>query len=406
MHAPKGWIRAPVNTFGEVSAGRQRSPNFIQGKPRPYLRVANVFESYIDTSDVNEMPFTDAEFERYKLEIGDILLNEGQSTELVGRPAMYEGIPANCCFQNTLVRFKANDSVSPYYALQRFLLCLYDGTFQSISKKTTSIAHLGVSRFADLVLAWPPLEEQQKIAETLSTWDKAVEKLEALIAVKQKRKKALKQKLLTGKKRLPGFVGEWIVCHLGELFIERNETGYLDLNLLSITREKGVIPRHEVERKDTSNDDKTKYLRICPGDIGYNTMRMWQGVSALSALEGIISPAYTVCTPTSKIDGNFAAYLFKTTPIVHLFQRYSQGLTSDTWNLKFRHFSEIRVLIPKDIEEQRKIASVLSAADQEIETHQKQLKALKEQKKGLMQQLLTGNKRVIVEPEKKAATGG
>jgi len=240
----------------------------------------------------------------------------------------------------------------------------------------------------------PPLPEQQKIAQILSTWDKAIEKLEALIAAKQKRKKALMQQLLTGKKRFAGFDREWKDFHLSELFKDRKETGYVDLNLLSITREKGVISRDEVERKDTSNDNKSKYLRICPGDIGYNTMRMWQGVSSLSALEGIVSPAYTICVPKNNIDGKFAAYLFKTTPIVHLFQRYSQGLTSDTWNLKFHHFGEIKVSIPVDIKEQQKIASVLSAADTEIETHQNQLSALKQQKKGLMQQLLTGKKRV------------
>ena len=81
---------------------------------------------------------------------------------------------------------------------------------------------------------------------------------------------------------------------------------------------------------------------------------------------------------------------------MNLFLRYSQGLTSDTWNLKFRHFSEIKITIPEKTEQQ-KIAFVLSAADTEIETHQKQRSALKEQKKGLMQQVLTGKKRVKVD---------
>lgn len=236
------------------------------------------------------------------------------------------------------------------------------------------------------------------IAQILATWDKAIEKLDALIAAKQKRKKALMQQLLTGKKRFAGFDGAWTTYHLCELFSERNESGHNDLNLLSITREKGVIPRDEVERKDTSNDDKSKYLRICPGDIGYNTMRMWQGVSALSELEGIVSPAYTICVPKKYIDGKFAAFLFKTPAVMNLFLRYSQGLTSDTWNLKFRHFSEIKITIPEK-EEQEKIALVLSAADTEITTHQKQLFTLKEQKKGLMQQLLTGKVRVKLEKE-------
>ena len=241
----------------------------------------------------------------------------------------------------------------------------------------------------------PTPPEQLKIAQILSTWDKAIEKLEALIAAKKKRKKALMQQLLTGKKRFSEFDKEWKTFHLGDLFEERNETRFNDLNLLSITREKGVIPRDEVERRDTSNEDKSKYLRICPGDIGYNTMRMWQGVSAVSDLEGIVSPAYTVCKPRNNVDGRFITYLFKLTYLMHLFQRYSQGLTSDTWNLKFRHFSEIKVRIPMLIEQQ-KIAAILSVADKEIAIHQNQLTTLKQQKIGLMQQLLTGKKRVNV----------
>ena len=148
---------------------------------------------------------------------------------------------------------------------------------------------------------------------------------------------------------------------------------------------------------DTSNADKGKYLRIAPGDIGYNTMRMWQGVSALSELEGIISPAYTVCIPKSdKIDGSFAAYLFKHQPIVHSFWRYSQGMVDDTLNLKFHNFAQVRVQIPL-LEEQRKVVAVLSRCDREIGLLERKLGSLREQKEGLMQRLLTGKVRVRVE---------
>ncbi|MCH7332125.1 restriction endonuclease subunit S [Acinetobacter modestus] len=398
---PKGWIKAPVQDFGHVSAGRQRSPNFTKGTLRPYLRVANVFENYIDTTDVNEMMFTESEYQRYKLDIGDILLNEGQSTELVGRPAMYVGYPENCCFQNTLVRFKADhDKVDASYALQRFLLCLYDGTFQAISKKTTSIAHLGVSRFAELNLLWPPLVEQQKITQILSTWDKAISTTEKLLENSQQQKKALMQELLTGKKRVfdengRSFSDTWKTYKLGQLFNERVEMGRYDLPLLSITADDGVVYQEETGRKNTSNEDKSKYRRICVNDIGYNTMRMWQGRSSLSDKDGIVSPAYTIIIPSEKIVPRFAAYLFKLPKLVHVFYRHSQGLVSDTWNLKFSHFKEISWSFPC-VEEQQKIAEVLSTADQEIDTLQKKLECLKQEKKALMQQLLTGKKRVKV----------
>lgn len=125
-------------------------------------------------------------------------------------------------------------------------------------------------------------------------------------------------------------------------------------------------------------------------------MRMWQGRSSLSNREGIVSPAYTIVTPNSKVEPLFAAYLFKFPELVHVFYRHSQGLVSDTWNLKFSHFKKISWIIPI-VEEQQKIASVLSAADQEIETLQRKLDCLKQEKKALMQALLTGKRRVVLE---------
>ena len=162
--------------------------------------------------------------------------------------------------------------------------------------------------------------------------------------------------------------------------------------MLSITSGEGVIPRSG-ERKDTSSEDKSKYLRICPGDIGYNTMRMWQGVSALSSLEGIVSPAYTICTPKKGIDGEFMAYLFKLPRVINLFYRYSQGLTSDTWNLKYKHFKQIKVTVP-EVDEQKSIARILKFCDEEIDLLKKQAEGYRKQKRGLMQKLLTGKWRV------------
>lgn len=395
---PEDWTLEAVSNFGSVSAGRQKAPSFKDGEPRKYLRVANVYEAHIDVSDVLEMPFTDSEYSRYRLEPGDILLNEGQSIELVGRPAMYEGFPENCCFQNTLVRFKPNNRVNPHFALQLFRFCLHDGTFQKIAKKTTSIAHLGVSRFAELELLWPPLTEQTKIAQILSTWDKAIATSKRLLANSQQQKQALMQQLLTGQKRLAGFSENWKDFALGQLFSERNETNRPDLTLLSITTEQGVIDRVDSGKKDTSSEDKSKYRRICPGDIGYNTMRMWQGVSGLSDKEGIVSPAYTILQPTALVDSKFASYLFKTPTLIHIFMRHSQGLVSDTWNLKYEHFAKIKVFVPC-VAEQQKIAQVLSAADAEIANLQAQLDKLKQEKKALMQQLLTGKRRVRLDDE-------
>jgi type I restriction enzyme S subunit len=387
------WSMRPIGNVGEVLGGRQRSYRITAGSLRPYLRVANVFDGYIDYSDVLEMPFTDGEFQKFALQPGDILFNEGQSLELVGRNARFDGPANKFAFQNTLVRFRAGKQITIDYATQLFRYLFITGRFISIARKTTSIAHLGSSRLAMLEVPIPPLCEQQQIAKVLGEWDKSIRQTEQLIEAKRKLKKGLMQQMLTGKQRFLGFREIWLKKKLGEVFRERKETGCPELSLLSITGDQGVIPHSEIGRKDSSAEDKSKYKRIAPGDIGYNTMRMWQGVSALSCLDGIVSPAYTICVPKHDIDGSFAAHLFKFPPVVHLFYRYSQGLVSDTLNLKFPHFAQVTVELPP-LSEQKKIASVLNSLDQEIKSLIDLSDRLKEQKRGLMQKLLTGQIRV------------
>jgi type I restriction enzyme S subunit len=176
------------------------------------------------------------------------------------------------------------------------------------------------------------------------------------------------------------------------MFSERNERNNDGLSLLSIGQN-GVYPQENSIKKDTSNSDKSKYKRICVGDIGYNTMRMWQGRSALSDLEGIVSPAYTIVIPEDDADSIFFSYLFKTPKLINLFWRNSQGLVSDTLNCKYKDFAIVKAILPKR-GEQIAIAQVLQVADKELNLLKSKTDKLREQKKGMMQQLLTGKKRL------------
>lgn len=257
-----------------------------------------------------------------------------------------------------------------------------------------SMKKINKRNFLSTLIPLPPFKEQRKIAEIVSTWDAAIKQIHDLLAAKQRRKKALMQQLLTGNRRLPGCNGGWDLVRLGKIFSERKESNRQDLPLLAITSKQGVISASDNGRKDSSSEDKSRYKRIAPGDIGYNTMRMWQGVSALSRLEGIVSPAYTICTPiTSKASSEFLAYLFKHPYVIYLFWRHSQGLVNDTLNLKYHHFAQIKVKIP-ELLEQEKIAEILACVDQDIELLNRKLDALEKQKRGLMQKLLTGEVRV------------
>ena len=260
---------------------------------------------------------------------------------------------------------------------------------------TSSIPQINNKHIIPYKIAVPPLAEQRKIAEVLGVWDKAIEKQARLIEKLALRKRALMQRLLSAKLRLPGFSEPWKIHKLQELFTERNETNRTDLPLLSITGDRGVILQTESEKRDTSNDDKSKYKRIAKGDIGYNTMRMWQGRSALSGLEGIVSPAYTIVVPNTDVDGYYMSVLFKQPRLIYDFWTHSQGLVGDTLNCKYRDFGQVHICCPP-LAEQKAITEVLTAADREIELAKEKLERLRRQKRGLMQQLLSGKKRVKI----------
>lgn len=167
VHSTLEW--SDMSEVGDIQMGRQLSPKYKTGQnSRPYLRVANVFDGYIDTSDVGEMDFSDTEFAIYRLQKGDVLLNEGQSRELVGRSAIFHDEVKDCCFQNTLIRFRPGPQVLSEFAHFYFQYCQYTSRFVQISKQTTSIAHLGVLRFAKLKFPLISIEAQRAVVDAIS----------------------------------------------------------------------------------------------------------------------------------------------------------------------------------------------------------------------------------------------
>ncbi|MGJ4893111.1 restriction endonuclease subunit S [Bradyrhizobium sp. HKCCYLRH3099] len=180
---PASWAWTTVENVGLVQLGRQRAPQHHTGDyMRPYMRVANVFEDRIDVTDVKEMNFTPDEFETFRLHDGDILLNEGQTPDLLGRAAIWREQIDGCCFQNTLIRFRAKEGIAPEWALMVFRAYLHMKRFKRESQITTNIAHLSAGRFSKIEFPVPPPEEATEIlgrvsnalsaaADTLSSLD-------------------------------------------------------------------------------------------------------------------------------------------------------------------------------------------------------------------------------------------
>ncbi|AUY49231.1 restriction endonuclease subunit S [Streptomyces sp. CB01881] len=200
--SPESWEITTVGEAGSIDLGRQRHPDWHHGpEMRPYLRVANVFEDRIDTADVMEMDFSGV-FERYKLEPGDVLLNEGQSPHLVGRPALYRGQPADVAFTNSLLRFRARPDVLPEWALMVFRRHLHARRFMREVRITTNIAHLSSKRLKNVEFPIPPLEEQKRLVqrcEELLTDSDALERaLKHGLARAQSLRKAILGRAFTG----------------------------------------------------------------------------------------------------------------------------------------------------------------------------------------------------------------
>lgn len=160
---PESWILASVESIGQVLLGRQRSPENHNGPyMRPYMRAANITWNGWNFSDVMEMNFDPNDFEKFALQIGDVLINEGSgSADEVGKPAIWKGDIPNCCFQNTLLCVRPYENMSQYL----YFLFLHTALSKAFVSETrgVNIFHIGKQRFSSFLIPIPPLEEQHEI---------------------------------------------------------------------------------------------------------------------------------------------------------------------------------------------------------------------------------------------------
>lgn len=311
-----------------------------------------------------------------------------------GAVALHKG-SSNVSVSGYYNTFKSKNGYNPYFLekllISHRLLSIYN-KYATGSLKEKQRLHY--SQLLELEIPLPNYEEQGMIVEGINIFEELIKKNEEILELLHKRKKGLMEKLLSGEYRISGYTGEWMEVKLGDVVLERKETDAINWQLLSITSKDGVIPRSNIVGKDNSSKDKSKYKRIYPHDIGYNTMRMWQGVSGVSEFKGIVSPAYTILTPKAGYDSYFLGYFFKLPSTINLFHRYSQGIVSDTLNLKYENLKDITVRLPVNIDEQVAIASLLKSVDNEIALMIENINMQKKRKQGIEQLLLTGAVRV------------
>lgn len=250
------------------------------------------------------------------------------------------------------------------------------------------------SSFENVKIPLPPLPEQQKIAEILTCWDAAIEKQTQLIEKLETRKRGLMQQLLTGKKRLKGFEGKWKKKGAGEIFKSISIKGFSNEDLLSATQDKGMIPRSLLEGRVTMPTSGTESFKLVEKGDFVISLRSFQGGLEYSYHRGLVSPAYTVLKSKIAINDEFYRQYFKSYDFIGHLAIAVVGIR-DGKQISYDDFCTVK--IPRiAIEEQTAIAHVLLEADEEIEKGKEKLAAFKSQKKGLMQVLLTGKKRVKI----------
>lgn len=260
-----------------------------------------------------------------------------------------------------------------------------------------AIPVLNKTEFSKFQIPIPCLKEQEAIADCLSTWDKAIELQQDLISSKESRKKALAQQLLTGKRRLPGFTDDWSFIKFKDIYRENKiKAGNEKFEVLSVTKN-GIVSQSEYFNKEIASDDSSKYLVVRRDDFVVSGLNFWMGsYEVLRNFDiGMVSPAYKVY----KLDSKYEKVFFKFFTASKLMRDAMVGASIIGASVVRRNFDkeilfEWSFKIPNN-KEQLAIGNVLETADKELQLEKQKLSNLQQQKKALMQQLLTGKVRLV-----------
>ena len=249
------------------------------------------------------------------------------------------------------------------------------------------------AQFLRFSVPMPAVEEANKIGEVLSAWDRAIELKEKLLEQKKLQKKGLMERLLARKVRLPGFADKWKYHKAGELFSNSSNKKHSGIGeVLSSMQDRGIVPRSQVDIDIKYNvESVSSYKKVEAGDFVIS-LRSFQGGIEYSEYEGLISPAYTVLKNKKDIDVGFYKELFKSANFIRRLNSVIYGIR-DGKQIGYADFSTLTLPYPSK-REQSAIAKVFQAANNEIAVLQNEITQIKDQKKGLMQLLLTGRVRV------------
>jgi len=392
----KSWEKKPFGDCVELKSGStpRRSDDENWGGNMPWISAKSLHQFYVDDA------------EEYVTEIGKSksrTVPKNTILVLVRGMRLEKEFPVGITqqpvtFNQDIKAALPKNGIDPLYLA--YALKGQESRAMSWANKTThGTLRLTTPQLKEIPVPVPPPDEQLRIAEILGTWDKAIEEVDALIGKKKEQLHGLRQRLLAGRVRFPEFDDSWTEATLGEYFryfSDRNSNGE-DLPVLSCSKVHGVIPQSEKFDRRVASKDTSNYKVVERDNLVYDPMLLWDGsIGFVDCVDqGVVSPAYyTFQFNEQDGDRDFFRHLLATHRVKYQYEAISQGTNTRRQKAPRDAFLGIEVEVPS-LREQQKIAEVMRAAETEIQKLKEKREALKRQKKGLMQRLLTGAVRTV-----------
>lgn len=398
---PEGWKNVHLVSLLDGQIKNGYSPNAVEYETGYWvLGLGALGEGGFIKEEIKAVEPTD-HVKRTLLDCDDFLVSRSNTPDKVGRSARYKGELKNCSYPDLIMRFRIKETKANLDFIEQKLKSASVRNYYKncAAGSSSTMVKINKSVIEKTPLLLPPLPEQKKIAKILSTWDRAIEVTEKLLNNSQQQKRALMQQLLTGKKRLPGFSGDWRITRLGELIEEIKKTKLLNPEnheLLTVKLHGKGIER--TGKKPNITEGGRPYFIRNHGELIIGRQNLHNGGIGIAheAVDGCIASNAISSFREKNSDIRFMLFLMSTKYFKFSVDSYIGGTGQK--EISSKELLKIKVITP-EIKEQQRIASILSAADKEIEILEQKLNCLRQEKKALIQQLLTGKRRVKVDEE-------
>jgi type I restriction enzyme S subunit len=413
---PSNWKLSPLKDLLEGSIKNGFSPNPAESETGYWvLGLGALGEEGINSSEIKPVS-PEEKVLKNLLEIDDFLVSRSNTPDKVGRSVRFRGEVDNCSYPDLMMRFRINQNkVDKSFIEQQLKSSKVRAYFKNCAAGSSStMVKINKGILENTPILTPSLLEQKKIAQILSTWDQAITITEQALANSQQQKKALMQQLLTCKKRLLDkngvrFEGEWIHGRLGELCAFKGGSAFKEVYQ---GQSIGDLPFIKVSDMNLLGNERS--IKYSNNWVSFETAKLMKAKpfpksSIIFAKVGaalllnrrilsrptIIDNNMMAAVPSNAADTEFLYQLL----LAIDFARFVQEGAVPSINQG--DLSSFKISYP-DVEEQQKIATVLSNSDQQISALQQKLDVLKKEKKALMQQLLTGKRRVKIDDKEVA----